>query len=184
MSLVVLTCKTNKVNKTAPQAYRVGFYNVENLFDCENNPDKFDDEFTPQGRNKWDNTRYQKKLAQLDKVFAGMKYPTIIGLSEVENSTVLTDLCKVLSTNSGTKYEFVHYESPDKRGIDCALLYIIKEFSLENSDYIRIPFPEEIAGEPDYTSRDILQVQGKLGQETIILFVNHWPSRRGGLKKK
>ena len=182
--LLLLTCKSNKIILETVDTYRIAFYNVENLFDCEDNPQTLDDEFTPTGRNEWTNKRYEKKLGQINRVISGMDYPAIIGLSEVENSKVLADLCNELTKNSGISYGFKHFDSPDKRGIDCALLYRKKQFHSLAIDYIRIPFPEAISGEVDYTSRDILYVKGLIHKsDTLHCFVNHWPSRRAGLAK-
>ncbi len=171
--------KSTKIDLT--KNYKIGFYNVENLFDTLNNPDKFDDDFTPTGKLEWNTDRYNKKLASLDKVIAGMAYPTLLGICEIENEAVLKDL----AANTGMSkhdYGIVHYESPDKRGIDCALMYQKKYFKVESSNNIRVDFPADIA--EGYTSRDIIYVKGKLlNTHTLHVFVNHWPSRRGGLEK-
>lgn len=178
--LIFPTCQSSKSSKIDPnQSYRIGFYNVENLFDTSDNPDKFDDDFTPTGKQKWDTERYTKKLNDLDKVIAGMAYPTLLGVCEVENEKVLKDLASKTGM-SKLNYGIVHYESPDKRGIDCALMYQKDAFKVESSKNIRINFPVEIA--EDYTSRDIVYVKGKLFKTyDLHVFVNHWPSRRGGL---
>ncbi len=177
--LVVSNCSSPKVAvSNLDQPYRIGFYNVENLFDTVDHPDKRDEDFTPEGRQKWDTERYQKKLADLEKVIGAMGYPLLLGLSEVENKKVVEDL---IQTGGLAKrnYGIVHYESPDKRGIDCALIYQKDAFKVTNSEYIRINFPAEI--EPDYTSRDIIYAEGILMGQPLHVFVNHWPSRRGGL---
>ncbi len=173
-------CKTKQVAQTtAAQQFSCAFYNVENLFDTLNHPVKFDDEFTPTGEKKWNTERYFKKLNSLAKVIEGLGFPTLIGLSEVENNAVLKDLvARPLLKNYN--YGIVHYDSPDMRGIDVAFLYQKKHFEVLNSDKIRIPFPDEI--EKGYTSRDILEINGKLSGQPLNLFINHWPSRRGGLE--
>ena len=176
-------CKnTGKLTKAQREAtYRFGFYNVENLFDLKNDPDRNDDDFTPDGRNKWTQERYDEKLANLSKVIKGMGLPSLLGVCEVENRTVLADLAKVDALKAAD-YGFVHYDSPDFRGIDVALLYKKKEFKVLDSRNIQINFPAEIV--EDYTTRDILQVKGVfLGRDTLHVFVNHWPSRRGGVKE-
>jgi len=170
----------NKLKEFKTQGnYRMAFYNVENLFDLVNAPDKADDEFTPEGKKEWTAERYQKKLNDLAKVIETMGYPAIIGLCEVENELVLKDLTQRTSLkNYG--YKIVHYESPDFRGIDVALIYMESLFEVQKSKVISINFPKEIV--EDYTTRDILQVSGTFrGKETLHIFVNHWPSRRGGL---
>lgn len=175
--------KTNNFtddHKLQDDEYRFAFYNVENLFDTLDNVDKLDEEFTPLGKKKWTTDRYNKKLNKLASVFEGMSYPSIIGLSEVENRAVLEDLVQKTSLKNHN-YEIVHYESPDMRGIDVALLYKKDEFEFKNADKIRINFPNRIV--KNYTSRDILYVEGEFNGQLSYFFVNHWPSRYGGQKE-
>ena len=159
------------------QTHRFAFYNVENLFDTLDTPGKIDEEFLPSAEKNWNTKRYQKKLSNLTQVMEGMQYPAIIGLCEVENKTVLEDFVGFEGMKKHD-YEIVHYESPDMRGIDAAFLYQKDVFKLIKSDYIRIPFPDNI--EKGYTSRDILCVEGEFEGAPCYFFVNHWPSRRGG----
>lgn len=175
------SCTGGKKGKNIlPANYRVAFYNVENLFDTLDNPNKFDDDFTPMGRQEWKTDRYDKKLKDLSRVVSAMEFPSILGLCEVENEAVLKDFANKTDL-AAHNYDIVHYESPDARGIDVALLYRKADFKVTQSEYIRVNFPVEIA--EDYTSRDILHVEGKLGKTKMHFFVNHWPSRRGGLKE-
>lgn len=178
--LFLISCGgTKKAKVDLSKTYRFGFYNVENLFDTLNHPEKFDDDFTPYGKQKWYTERYFKKIKDLDRVISGMSYPALLGICEVENATVLQDM---ISNNGMEKhnYDFVHFESPDKRGIDCALLYQKDLFKVESSEFFRVDFPKDIA--PDYTSRDIIYAKGIfLDKFQLHVFVNHWPSRRGGL---
>lgn len=161
---------------------RIAFYNVENLFDIKDHPTKPDDEFTPNGRNKWNLERYNKKLNQLGKVIKAMDTPAFIGVCEVENRQVLEDLA-ANSHLSAKAYGVAHKESNDHRGIDVALLYDKNRFEVEDIKNTILKFPYAITGQNDYTSRDLFHVKGKLdGKETLHIFVNHWPSRRGGLK--
>ncbi len=162
------------------KTYRLGFYNVENLFDLEDNPKKGDEAFTPTGKQKWNEERYRKKLNDLSKVIRAMGSPTLLGLCEVENKKVLEDLKNTTYLKS-YNYGIVHEESPDFRGIDVAFLYQKEYFKLVNSEIIRINFPKEIV--ENYTTRDVLYVEGKLKGKNIHIFINHWPSRRGGLKE-
>ena len=98
----------------------VGFYNVENLFDIENDPNEEDEEYTPGGRNKWDGNRFQSKLDNISKVLGEMANGAdIVGLAEVENLYVLSELVKHPSL-AKHKYQIVHKDSPSWRGIDCA----------------------------------------------------------------
>ncbi len=168
-------------HKNGLKSHRIAFYNVENLFDLVDDPTPGDDEFTPAGKKKWDLERYQAKLNNLSKVVRAMQFPELFGVCEVENATVLKDLAanKVLA---GHNYEVVHFESPDYRGIDVALLYKKASFEVIASNQIPIHFPKAIV--EDYTTRDILHVRGVfLQKDTFDIFVNHWPSRRGGLKE-
>lgn len=160
---------------------RIAFYNVENLFDLENNPNKDDDWFLPISDTKWNQERYDKKLNDLAKVISGMNYPVLQGLCEVENLQVVQDLFSKTDL-AKVNYGIVHHESPDARGIDVALAYDKKYFEVYSSEIIRINFPEEIV--VDYTTRDILYVKGSYANQfDLHVFVNHWPSRRGGLKE-
>ncbi|MGB0863414.1 MAG: hypothetical protein ACPG19_05600 [Saprospiraceae bacterium] len=166
----------------AADALRVGFYNVENLFDTKDEPNKPDEEFTPNGKNKWTNERYEKKLNQLSKVIKAMEMPAILGVCEVENETVLKDLVKNAQIKDGN-YGVAHRESNDYRGIDNALLYNKDRFEVTEVKNTVLKFPKAITEGRTYTSRDIFQVTGVLdGTTTLHVFVNHFPSRRGGLK--
>ncbi len=158
---------------------RIMFYNVENLFDTVDDTLVQDDEFLPGGERYWTPGRYRNKLNRLYKVIValgGWKPPEIIGLCEVENRKVLEDLLQETPL-SRYNYSIIHRDSPDKRGIDVALLYL--------EDYLTIihtrNLPVTFASEPDWKTRDILSVKALTSSEdTIYLFVNHWPSRSGG----
>jgi predicted extracellular nuclease len=160
----------------------VMFYNVENLFDTVNNPLKEDDEFTPGTEKAWDVERYDKKLENIASVIRAVnedELPEIVGLCEVENLKVLEDLIRERDLRRGN-YGIVHQESPDARGIDCALLYNMEEFRVVSSEAIPVRFPFDSA----LTTRDILYIEGKTeDNETLHLFVNHWSSRYGGQKE-
>ena len=164
-------------------AYRnmtVAFYNVENLFDLENDPRKNDDEFTPESEKQWDRAKYNKKLADISRVISGINegdLPEIVGLCEVENEQVVSDLIQT-GLLAGGQYKIVHYESPDFRGIDCALIYRPEEFKVIDHYAIPVRFNDDSA----YTTRDILYVKGRTrNREVFHIFVNHWPSRVGGV---
>lgn len=165
-------------------SYCVGFYNVENLFDTEddvNNPG--DDEYLPDGPNKWTQDKYEKKLDNIAKVISrlGRDYtpagPAILGVAEVENRRVLEDLVKNPQI-ANVGYEIVHYESPDWRGIDVALIYNPKLFRVTNS----VAHPYVLPENPDFRTRDLLVVSGMLADEPLHVIVGHWPSRFGGGK--
>jgi predicted extracellular nuclease len=158
------------------------FYNVENLFDTESDPRKQDDEFTPGSEKAWDLEKYEKKLKNIASVIKAVHpggLPEIIGLCEVENLKVLEDLIRTRMLRRGN-YGIVHHESPDVRGIDCALLYNMDECRVVSSRAIPVQFPFDSS----LTTRDILHIEGKTADnETLHLFVNHWSSRWGGEKE-
>jgi len=155
------------------------FYNVENLFDTIDCPEKNDAEFLPNGKKKWDTKKYNQKLIQLNKVFSSIndgKSIDIIGLCEIENSTVINDL---LNTDFFKKnnYQIIHQESPDSRGIDCALLFNQKSVLLKY-DFIEVKLENATRA-----TRDIVYAKLEINNEIIHVFVNHWPSRWGGKEK-
>jgi predicted extracellular nuclease len=160
----------------------VAFYNVENLFDTVNQQGERDGEFTPSGKNKWTQERYTKKLTDISKVLSSVnknELPEIIGLCEIENRKVLDDLVKTYLLKKGN-YAIAHFESPDYRGIDCALLYRPDEFKVKSASPVHISFPDDA----EYTTRDILLVKGETrNREEFCIFVNHWPSRTSGLEQ-
>ncbi|MGS2762566.1 endonuclease/exonuclease/phosphatase family protein [Sinomicrobium sp. M5D2P9] len=169
--------------KPSPELYTIGFYNVENLFDIYNDPDTLDDNYTPDGVLYWTKKRYGKKLYKLGRAIANIGYdtsrtaPVLVGLAEVENGQVVRELLESRSLkNKG--YDLVHYDSPDERGIDTALIYRSRYFSVLASEAIPLII-DNVNGERDYT-RDILHVTGLLNGQRIHVLVNHWPSRREG----
>lgn len=158
------------------EKYRIISYNVENLFDCENDSLTNDDSFTENGAHRWTPEKYRTKLNNLAKAITAAgewEVPALIGLCEIENSTVLIDLTqKTQLKNNG--YRFLHQNSPDLRGIDVALIYHPKKFDVINEKYLRVTLPNR-------PTRDILYASGKLPNgDTLHVFVNHWPSRYGG----
>ncbi|MEA1787513.1 endonuclease [Arenibacter sp. GZD96] len=168
---------------TNSEIHTVAFYNVENLFDLENDPNTLDDDFTPLGQKKWNGKRYKNKVHKVSKTISeiGLKNaqqpPTLLGMVEVENDSVVRD---VLATSYLRRwdYDLVHFDSPDERGIDTALVYQKKYFDVLHAEPIPLVV-HNTNGEPDRT-RDILYVHGKLNGEEVHVFVNHWPSRREG----
>lgn len=153
---------------------RLAFWNVENFFDTQHDTLKEDMAFTPLGDNHWTAKRYEDKRNKIYKVLAAMDWPSVVGLAEVENDKVLRDLCLGTPLRK-MKYGFVHYESPDRRGVDCALLYRKDHFRVIDSRPICVS--DSASG---FFTRDILAVEGVLGEDTCYLFVNHWPSKLGG----
>lgn len=188
--------------------HTVAFYNFENLFDTINNPNN-DEEWLPEGLQSWTSEKYQQKLENLSKVLMQIGIndkqkdsPTLIGGCEIENRNVLEDLVKQPNILKDD-YGIVHFDSPDKRGIDVALLYKKKYF--KPTSFVNIPLiiyrgnnnekeketkedkidkdKIEVTFDSRVYTRDILLVTGFLEGEEINVLVNHWPSRSGGEKK-
>jgi len=166
--------------------HTIAFYNIENLFDTINDPMRNDDDFLPTSRKRWTKKRYQNKLRKIGSVISNIgpyennEAPAIIGLAEVENKRVLSDLINSKHLND-EDYSFVHYDSSDERGIDVALLYKSNLFKLEYSETYSI-YLETDEGLRDYT-RDILLVKGELYGESLTVLINHWSSRTEGEKE-
>ena len=167
--------KTSKTKTN--QAFVAMFYNVENLYDTSNDPKTNDDEFTPSGKVPWTEERLNTKINHLGQVISDINkpgMPDIIGFAEIENLKVL-EMLTSSATLSKTKYSIIHFDSPDERGIDVALLYNPATFKVITSEPLSVMLPGN-----DQT-RDILYVKGKLKTgETLHVFINHWPSRREG----
>lgn len=158
--------------------YTIVFYNVENLFDTIKSPIKIDHEFLPNSPKAWNSERYFKKLSDLAKVISKIdtiNLPVVVGLCEVENDVVLNDLAAQERLRSAN-YKIIWEEGPDVRGIDCAMMYNPKVFTLQSYEYIPVVDPDDA----DFITRDILYVKGLINKELFHFFVNHWPSRRGG----
>jgi len=161
----------------------VAFYNLENLFDTLDTPDKNDFEYTPEGPNKWDTKKYNTKLERMSEVIAQIGAdithtpPMVIGVSEIENQQVLEDLV-AMPLLKPYNYKVVHYESPDRRGVDVGLLYQSSVLEVVNTTSTTL----KMKGMDDFFTRDQLVVSGIIDGEKIHFIVNHWPSRSGGEK--
>ncbi|MBV7441072.1 endonuclease [Weeksellaceae bacterium TAE3-ERU29] len=162
--------------------YSIAFYNVENLFDTYDDPNTYDDDFTPEGSKQWTRKRYRNKLGKLGKAISEIGKrkigfpPSIVALAEVENKTVLRDLLNI-SHLKKTPYRYIHFDSLDERGVDVALLYNSDEFRVNHAEPIRPPHFIDDKGIEDFT-RDVLYVNGKLQDSLIHIFVVHLPSQR------
>lgn len=163
----------------------VAFYNVENLFDYEDDPLTFDDDRTPEGKDHWTQEIYEAKVRNMAKVISEIGQdvtgtsPTIIGLCEVENRRVLEDLVND-SALIKKNYGIVHFDSPDRRGIDVAFLYQKKLFTPTNYKAHELFLYQDNDRSKRIYTRDQLLVSGMLDGEKIHIIVNHWPSRSGG----
>lgn len=165
----LLSCKSGSVLTTD----YIGFYNVENLFDTIDTPEKDDAEFLPESSRNWNSEKYFEKLDHINEVIQAMNEPAIVGFCEIENATVVKDIIQRQKLNG--RYDLVHYESTDERGIDNALIYDSTLFNLHSSGFIRFDLPG--GGRP---TRDILWAKLTYETDTLMIMVNHWPSRSGG----
>ncbi len=184
LSLIISTvfCLTaqNKSDKRY-QVYGAAFYNLENLFDTINNNGKYDLEFSPQGARQWNGEKYWSKIENMAKAIshfttqATPKGPAVIGVSEIENITVLQDLVKHPFLKDW-RLQIVHHDSPDRRGVDVAMLYNPRFFRVLNVTNARVV----VDGYPGFLTRDQMCVTGIMGGDKVSVIVNHWPSRSGG----
>ena len=174
------------------KSYVIGFYNLENLFDTYHDEGKNDYEYLPDGGNEWTDVKYAKKQQNMARVIADMAkdnkaWHAVLGVSEIENRHVLEDLVSEPAI-AAANYHIVHYDSPDRRGVDCALLYKPEIFTYIASE--AIPFTFDVNTRIDWSSwsqeekdafrtRDLLMVRGLLGGEMFAFFVAHLPSRLG-----
>lgn len=165
------SCKSS--DKINSYEIKVGFYNVENLFDTLDTPNKNDEDFLPSGKYNWKSERYNEKISHINKVIGEIGSPSILGFCEVENAIVVRDIINHGALKSN--YGLVHAESLDKRGIDNAMIYDSTLFQLEDKGIIRIDMPDT-----SYKTRDILWAKLSYKKDTILCMINHWPSRRGG----
>ncbi len=153
----------------------IAFYNVENMFDHISDPNTNDNEYTPNGSQSWTQAKSEKKISNIAEVIGTMMSPDVVGLAEVENAYVVEKLIqspKLVNAN----YAYVHYDSPDERGIDVALIYKKSAFTVLSSRAVPVDL-SEVSKRP---TRDILHVEGNLKGEKVHILVNHWPSRSGG----
>jgi len=171
---------TDSDKKIKVQVSCVAFYNQENLFDTIDNANVIDEEYLPNGPMKWGTMKYTAKLQHMSYAISqiGLDYSPVgvamIGVSEIENQGVLDDLIKQPDL-AKRSYQYVHYDSPDRRGIDVALIYNPKLFIVSNSKSYRLH-----TADTAFLTRDQLMVSGYLQGEKVHVIVNHWPSRTGG----
>lgn len=162
------------------ERHMIAFYNVENLFDTIDDPATLDESMLPLADREWTDDRYQHKIASIARVISDMtcdgQLPAIVGLAEVENRGVLELLTSHPTIKSAT-YQICHFDSPDSRGIDVALLYRSELFIPTDACAV----PVTISDIPYFSTRDILVVRGKFCDENFMFVVVHWPSRIGGM---
>ena len=152
----------------AQKPYKVVFYNIENFFDTINDPEVLDDEFTPEGPKKWNTTKYNKKLSNIERVLFDIaaidkNYPVVIGVSEVETRGVLEDIIATPKLAPGN-YRIAHFDSPEARGVDVAFLYRPDVFKIEG----QYPVKTVIPSLPNFKTRDILTMWGTIEDEPFF----------------
>lgn len=163
------------------KSFQAGFWNIENLFDTTNALNINDDDFTPTGRNEWTEERILDKMKRISHVIKDMNKNddlAVLGLAEIENFQILERLNNDF-INQG--FKIVHKESPDERGIDCALIYNPEIIELVDKNFIAV----NLAGIEK--TRDIVEAEFTMSNagsnSSLIVFINHWPSRWGGKEK-
>lgn len=174
VSLFLLLMPATTHSQDTP-TFSAAWWNVENLFDTRDDPKTNDDEFTPQGERHWTQRKLWGKLNGIYKTLAMMELPDVVGLAEVENKYVLRSLCEGTPLRQAG-YRYVHYDSPDRRGIDVAMLYRADRFRVHSSRPVGVSDSSQ-----DFFTRDILLVEGTTADgDSVALLFNHWPSKRGG----
>lgn len=184
LALILGTCMRATAQKKKYQVAAVAFYNFENLFDTEDDPKNWgDNDFLPTGAYRYTEQTYRQKLHNIATVLKELATditpdgPAIIGTAEIENARVLEDLVAQPEIKA-RGYKFIHFDSPDSRGIDVAMLYHPAYFKLLTARTLNTDISN--TGEKGGKTRDVLYVRGILLGDTVNIFVNHWPSRRGG----
>lgn len=183
-----LSAQDNQAQKKKYQVFGVAFYNLENLFDTINNNGTYDLEYSPAGAKKWNGLKYRNKIENLARAIASFTTPTtpngpaFIGVSEIENRSVLEDLVKAVDDRLRSEgrqpwnLRIVHHDSPDRRGVDVGALYNERYFKFINVSNTTLTIPDN----PNFRTRDQMCVTGRMGSDTVSIIVNHWPSRLGG----
>lgn len=173
--IVLILLLVSHLGAMAQHRHAVMFYNVENLFDTIKSPSTSDEDMHPLADREWNSQRYHNKLARIADVIASISNPrpTLIGLAEVENRAVLEDLTRQ-SAIANERYAICHYDSPDERGVDVALLY--------HPDRFRIAGSRAIKAAASGPTRDILTAWGTMDDHPTFVAVVHWPSRIGGVR--
>lgn len=160
------------------QGAHVVFYNVENLFDTKDDATTNDQDFLPGGDLEWTEERYRHKLEQLSNAisWAGEGPPLLVGLAEVENGSVVSDLART-GTLAEAPYAVVHFDSPDERGIDVALLVDRDRARVRSEEALAVDLPGDATRDVLYATLDVD------GPQDLHVFVAHWPSRREGQRE-
>jgi hypothetical protein len=181
--ITIISISTGYSQKAQYHPSLIGFYNLENFYDTVNNPLVDDEEFLPNSERHYDSHIFLDKVERLTSVISQLGTDinpdgvALLGVAEIENDTVLTALIKHKSLKS-RDLKFVHYDSPDRRGIDVGLIYNPKYFTPLYSEPLFVKLPT--GSKEAFFTRDILYVKGLMDGDTIHVMVGHWPSRSGG----
>lgn len=178
ISVLLLLLIIPNIAQTDTTKLYVASWNLENLFDTSDDPDKRDEDFLPEGKNNWTDERLSVKFENLSKVIRFMndgKGPDILGVQEVEHQSLLDEMIK--KHFSDINYKVAYAEAPDNRGIDNGLIYNADKFKFIEQKELEVVLPDK------YPTRLILWVKLQFEDEILNVFVNHWPSRRGGEEK-
>ncbi len=150
------------------------WWNVENLFDCQNDPTTDDDEFTPNGRLHWTEKKLLLKQMRIRHLLSAVKahphyrkYPDLLAFAEVENRPLFQ---KTLAGVAGISYKSIYYESADPRGIDIGLAWNPQALQAGASKAYRVPLQEK-------PTRDIIVAGFSAEGKGFHVLLNHWPSR-------
>lgn len=182
--LTALFCSISVSAQKSVSIYGIGFYNLENLFDITHDEGKNDYEFLPNGTNKWSEMKYTHKLHNMASVLAEMGTDVlprvgcaVIGVCEVENAHCLEDLCNQPELKA-RNFQFAHIEGPDRRGVDCGLLYNPSLFEVRDTKLV--PYVYELPADSNRATRGFFTVSGTLAGEHVAIIVCHLPSRFSG----
>jgi predicted extracellular nuclease len=179
LPIALLIIFVHSAQSQEKQNFKIMCYNVENYFDCVDDSLTDDAEYLPTGMRGWNNSKYQKKQANIGKVIVaigGWEAPALVGFCEIESEKCLFDLTRY-SGLKNLRYKYLHHESPDARGVDVALLYQPSMFKPFHNEAIKIDFPQA----PTSKTRDVLFASGVIPTgDTLHVFVCHFPSRLGG----
>lgn len=182
--LTLISASAQNSDKKQFMVFGVAFYNLENLFDTINNNGKYDLEYSPKGQRQWNSEKYNAKLENLARCIGAMTTkttpmgPAVIGVSEIENKSVLDDLVRQEAIRKW-HLQVIHHDSPDRRGVDVGLLYNPRLFKPVDVTNHTLTIP----GYESFRTRDQMCVTGVLGGDTVSIIVNHWPSRLGGQER-
>ena len=177
--LILISAFASITHAQNQDSITIAFWNVENFFDTLNTNGKNDEEFSPASKKHWNSERYQTKVLHLAQVIGDMnnkRGPDILGMAETETKEVVNDL--VNSTIKNLNYNVVRIQSPDVRHISNALIYKSDKFELLSA------VGDSVHLADNYATRLILHVSLLTkNNDTLHVFVNHWPSRIGGAEE-